>query len=192
MSQAKVGAAQGNEGAEEASTLWKSSTTYLSAVGLLVLGYFPALIVHQVWFRDKKPFIIASGVSIFALLFVLSLAIERIVQPFSGGLGPDTATAKKALADEKNGKNQTEALAKKRQVVEDCRDQTALVTWGLASGLGFLLSSILNVTMLGTILAAGPKPWYWADLLITGFVIGAGTKPLNDLVTRLQDKGVKT
>jgi hypothetical protein len=48
-------------------------------------------------------------------------------------------------------------VTEKQKAVENARDKTAVVTWGLVSGLGFLLASVLNVTMLGTILAAGQK-----------------------------------
>jgi hypothetical protein len=29
---------------------------------------------------------------------------------------------------------------------------------------------------------------YWADCLITGLVVGSGTKPLHDLITRVQSQ----
>lgn len=176
-------------GGAVSSTRGDKDFTGLAAVLLLAIGYGCGCLVHVIWYRDKSPFIVASGVSVFAVFFVLSLAIERIVQPFSGGLGPDTSTAKAALVEAKTAASAD--VTQKRKAVENARDKTAVVTWGLASGLGFLLASVLNVTMLGTILAAGQEPWYWVDLLITGLVIGSGTKPLNDLVTRLQDKDVK-
>jgi hypothetical protein len=30
------------------------------------------------------------------------------------------------------------------------------------------------------------SPPFWADLLVTGFVVGAGTKPLHDLVSHIE------
>lgn len=169
------------------ATLWERhpSSIYLAAAVFLVAFYGVAIGIHQIWFQHKGPYVLASGVSVYALLFVLALAIERVIQPFSARLGPDTEAAKAERAAAATDQARADAQAK----VDDSRNKTAIVTWGLASGLGFVFSSVLNVTVLGTILAAGPtKPWYPVDLLITGLVIGAGTKPLNDLVTRLQNK----
>lgn len=167
--------------------------TYAAALTLLVLGYVVGFGVHKAWFAGKEPFEIAGSLSVFAVLFVLALAIERMIQPFAPKLGPDSSEAKQTLTkaeqlpDETAGK--AVAIAHAKRDVDDARERTAIVTWGAASALGFILSAALNVTMMGTVLARGQQPRYWVDLLVTGFVIGAGTKPLNDLVTRLQDKG---
>lgn len=169
------------------------AATNLAAVALLGAGYLLAWAVHQVWFAGEPPFQVAGGISVFAVLFALALAIERIVQPFSASLGPDSSAARRALLavaqEHDGGPGRAARLAEAKAALDDARDKTAVVTWGAASGLGFVLSSALNVTLLGIVLASGQQPWYWVDLLVTGLVVGAGTKPLNDLATRLQDKG---
>jgi hypothetical protein len=49
------------------------------------------------------------------------------------------------------------------------------------------LSSALNITLLQAIRGEGSgQPPFWADLLVTGLVVGAGTKPLHDLITKLE------
>ena len=41
--------------------------------------------------------------------------------------------------------------------------------------------------LLTAVIATGSaQPPAWADLLVTGLVVGAGTKPLHDLVSRLE------
>ncbi len=170
----------------------RTLATYAAAAAILVGGYFAGFGIHKAWFDGKPAFEIASGISVFAVLFVLALAIERIIQPFTPILGPNSAETKKRLeaakaAPDDKASKQADIASATADLNSD-RDMTAIVTWGAASALGFILSSALNVTMLGSVLASGQQPWHWVDLLITGLVIGAGTKPLNDLVTRLQDK----
>ncbi|SRR6266508_2405034 len=180
-----------------AQALDPTAATRLAALGLLVAGYVIALGINVVGYdADRQPFKIATNLSAFAALFVLALAIERLVEPFSRGLGPDSEEKKEELVEATlvaEGKPGDEAAAKqvadKQADVNDARAKTAVVTWGLASGLGFILAAALNITLLAVIAAEGSgRPPYWVDLLVTGLVIGAGTKPLNDLVTRMEKK----
>jgi hypothetical protein len=107
--------------------------------------------------------------SAFTGLFILALAIERALEPFSAKLGPD------------------KARRTSRSEIEMCRWLTAVVTWGVATGLGFLLCAALNITLLQAVRANGSgQPPFWADLLVTGLVVGAGTKPLHDLVCSIE------
>jgi hypothetical protein len=107
--------------------------------------------------------------SAFAGLFILALAIERALEPFSAKLGPDKA--RRTTATE----------------VELCRRLTAVVSWGVATGFGFVLCAALNITLLQAVRANGSgQPPFWADLLVTGLVVGAGTKPLHDLVSNIE------
>jgi hypothetical protein len=76
--------------------------------------------------------------------------------------------------------------------IEISRRLTAVVTWGVATGLGFLLCAMLNITLLQAVRANGSgQPPFWADLLVTGLVVGAGTKPLHDLVANIERKNGK-
>ena len=57
----------------------------------------------------------------------------------------------------------------------------------MATGLGFLLCAVLNITLMQAVRANGSgQPPFWADLLVTGLVVGAGTKPLHDLVANIE------
>ena len=55
--------------------------------------------------------------------------------------------------------------------------------WGVASVLGFLLAWLLG---LWFIKAAGIQidPWY--DRILSGILLGSGTKPLHDLISYVQ------
>ena len=57
----------------------------------------------------------------------------------------------------------------------------------MATGLAFLLCAQLNITLLQAVRANGSgQPPFWADLLVTGLVVGAGTKPLHNLVSNIE------
>jgi hypothetical protein len=105
-------------------------------------------------------------------------------------LGPDTTKRKheqiRALAGAQVGDIE-ETAVKCRLEVEMCRRLTAIVTWGVATGLAFLLCAQLNVTLMQAVRASNSgTPPFWAYLLVTGLVVGAGTKPLHDLVCNIE------
>ncbi|MBT2449402.1 hypothetical protein J7F03_20360 [Streptomyces sp. ISL-43] len=161
------------------------------AIGYAVggVGYGLAFWVHIANFDKVAPYRVAGNISTFAMLFVLALAIERLIQPFAPKLGPDSEPVRLDLEEKKRTANTTSAeirTAEKKLI--EARNATALIAWGVASAIGFLLAASSNITLLRSILDASTMPWYWLDLLLTGLVIGAGTKPLNDLVTRLERK----
>jgi hypothetical protein len=138
----------------------------------LALGasaYFAAWGLHG---NSSSTYRIDNQWSALTGLFILALAIERVLEPFSRKLGPDT-TEDKAQGDQ-------DAIEMKRRL-------TAIVTWGMATGLAFLLCTKLNVTLMQAVRANGSgQPPFWADLLVTGLVVGAGTKPLHDLVSNIE------
>lgn len=139
-----------------------------TALGLLI----PALSFGVAWWlhgSTPSTYRIGSQWGAFTGLFILALAIERALEPFSSKIGPDKAT--------RTSPSQ----------VETCRRLTAVVTWGVATGLGFLLCAQLNITLLQAVRANNSgQPPFWADLLVTGLVVGAGTKPLHDLVCSIE------
>lgn len=166
----------------------RTALTITAALGFLVAGYLLALfVVHGMWVSGQPPQI-AAGFNAFALLFVMALAIERLIQPLAPGLGPNSNDAKAQLRAAKASKNDA-GIETAQAALADARNKTAVVTWGLATGLSCLLAAACNVTLLHAITnPTGPQAGYWVDLLVTGLAVGAGTKPLNDLWTRLQNK----
>ncbi len=163
----------------------RSKTVVSIAVGygVAAVTYGGALLVHG---QAPSTYRIDSQWSAFAGLFVLALAIERVLEPFTKYLGIDTEQTEQdrndALAE-----GAAQKAANMQADVKRGRELTAIVGWGVASALGFVLSSALNITLMQSIRAQNSgQPPFWADLLITGLVVGAGTKPLHDLVTNLQ------
>ena len=156
-------------------------------VGLAAAAFFIAWGLHG---SRSSTYRIDNQWSAFTGLFILALAIERAIAPFSRKLGPDTSKRKearsRALASAQ-ADNATEIAVEYHLAVEMCRRLTAVVTWGVATGLAFLLCAQLNITLMQAVRANGSgAPPFWADLLVTGLVVGAGTKPLHDLVSNIE------
>ena len=175
--------------AEPRSVRRAAMLTMVAAFGALIGGFLIALLlIHGLWIKGDEPSV-ASGYNTFALLFVMALALERLIQPFTPVLGPDTTVAKANLADVQASSAGEATVATAQMRVSDARSKTALVTWGVATGLASILAACLNVTLMHAVTSSsGTHPPYWIDLLVTGLVVGAGTKPLNDLWSRLQNK----
>jgi hypothetical protein len=156
-------------------------------VGLAVGAFFAAWGLHG---SASSTYRIDNQWSALTGLFILALAIERALEPFSRKLGPDTTKRKvkrdEALAGPRPA-GQRDRAPEFQSAIEISRRLTAVVTWGVATGLGFLLCAVLNITLLQAVRASGSgQPPFWADLLVTGLVVGAGTKPLHDLVSNIE------
>ena len=189
----KLAAARGQSKEDVRKRAW---ATLVAMLGLLVALYGIALILswkplHLNQHPEPK---LAAGLNAFALLFILALAIERVIQPISGFLGPDSAVSKAQLdVMDESGTAPLKKKEQKEATVSDDRSKTALVTWAAATGLACLAAVGLHVTLLHAVLdPSSARPPYWLDLAITGLAVGAGTKPLNDLWTTLQGKSGKS
>ena len=151
-------------------------------VGLAAAAFLIAWRLHG---NRSSTYRIDNQWSALTGLFILALAIERALEPFSRKLGQDTTRAK----EERDAPQRKASAAQDQNAVEMCRRLTGVVTWGAATGLSFLLCAKLNITLMQAVAANGSgQPPFWADLLVTGLVVGAGTKPLHDLVTNIERK----
>jgi hypothetical protein len=157
------------------------------AFGIAVAAFLAAWGLHG---NTASTYRVDGQWSAFTGLFVLALAIERAVEPFSRRLGPDTTRRKEAkdrVLASTRAADMKEIAVECQLAVEMCRRLTAVVTWGVATGLAFLLCAQLNITLMQAVRANGSgAPPFWADLLVTGLVVGAGTKPLHDLVSSIE------
>jgi hypothetical protein len=156
-------------------------------LGLAVGAFFAAWGLHG---SASSTYRVDNQWSALTGLFILALAIERALEPFSRKLGPDT-TKRKVKRDEAlagpRAAGRKDRAPEFQSAIEISRRLTGAVTWGVATGLGFLLCAMLNITLLQAVRANGSgQPPFWADLLVTGLVVGAGTKPLHDLVANIE------
>jgi hypothetical protein len=80
------------------------------------------------------------------------------------------------------------AAAHYKAAVDSARSSRGVLMWGLATCAATVVSAASGFCLLHT-LSADPT-WngvsYWTDCLVTGLVVGSGTKPLHDLLTRFQ------
>jgi hypothetical protein len=178
----RVASAPAGSAVRSPDKTWRSVAAGFSVAAVV---YLVALLVHG---STESTYRIGSDWSAFAGLFVLALAIERALEPFTKYLGPDTEELEQNRNDQL-AQDDANGTASAQADVHRGRKLTAIVVWGVATALGFALSSALNITLLQAIRGEGSgQPPFWADLLVTGLVVGAGTKPLHDLITNLEKK----
>jgi hypothetical protein len=80
------------------------------------------------------------------------------------------------------------AAAVYKAAVDRARAARGVIMWGLATGLSTILASAAGFCLLRMI--AANSSWngipMWVDAVVTGLVVGSGTKPLHDLINRVQ------
>ncbi|MEW2146823.1 hypothetical protein AB0869_28845 [Micromonospora vinacea] len=132
---------------------------------------------------------------VFLTLLVFAAAVERILEPFSRWLPGRAAEAalSRTVADvtsRVDGPTEAdrEAVAVATAKVARAKANRTIVAWGLASGLATVASSAGGFYVLHAV-AGGD--WngvaVWVDAVVTGVMVGSGTKPLHDLITRAQN-----
>nr|WP_296073205.1 hypothetical protein [uncultured Actinoplanes sp.] len=118
-------------------------------------------IVYLMWRNKATTSVIHSddSTTVFAVTVVLAAGVERLIEPFTRWVG----RSKDHVADR------------------------AVLIWGLATAVATVASAISGFYLLHGIAGAA---WngipVWADALITGLIVGSGTKPVHDLITRAQ------
>jgi hypothetical protein len=219
----------------------------LAAFGILAVG---TIVSYVVW-RSVKPtdFMPSSNYAVYAGLFVMALALERVLEPFSGLFIPsvkakkaqstalaanakraqvvaatsqlDAAVADPAAAQRAQETLQAAAAAQKDAAVAQkehhhSQANRAVLMWATAAVLAMLACSSLGIFLLRSIetpsavkgstasasvlsSSAAPSapspaknPDRLLDLLVTGLVVGAGTKPLHDLISQIQTTSGKS
>ncbi len=220
----------------------------LAAFGILAVG---TIVSYVVW-RSVKPadFMPSSNYAVYAGLFVMALALERVLEPFSGLFVPSVkakkaqstvmaAHAKRAevvaatsqlhaavvdpaAADQHAGEILQAAAAAQKDAAVAQKEQhhsqanRAVLMWATAAVLAMLACASLGIFLLRSIQtpsavngstvsasvrssSAAPSapspaknPNRLLDLLVTGLVVGAGTKPLHDLISQIQTTSGKS
>lgn len=116
-------------------------------------------------YHHPKATILPTGIGPFALLYIFAQAIERFLEPISTGIDKRT--------------NNSSATPNSK-----ARRNKAIFLWGTASFLAALASGGLGIFLLKTVgVKAGG---HLVDIFVTGLVVGAGTKPLHDLISNVQ------
>ncbi|MGE5830846.1 MAG: hypothetical protein ACM30G_21140 [Micromonosporaceae bacterium] len=161
-----------------------------AGLGLAVAGGLGAMMVDIM--VNPPVFRAQGGMSVFAALFVFAAAVERLLEPITRwmpGRG-EQQRYEQAVADMENGvPGATQAVAQHKAAVDRARASRGVLMWGLATGVATVLSAAGGFYLLRMI-NVDPSGWSvvppWLDALVTGLVVGSGTKPLHDLINRVQ------
>jgi hypothetical protein len=166
----------------------------IAGLGLAVWGGLAAMGVNNM--LAPPVFRVDNQMSAFGALFAAAAAVERVLEPFTRWMPGRKSMQKyeQAMADLANGvPGATHVAATAKAQVERDRSSRGVIMWGLATAVATIISSaggfyLLHVLSADSQWDAVPR---WVDALITGLVVGSGTKPLHDLVTRAQKKANK-
>ncbi|MEV0270602.1 hypothetical protein AB0H43_17610 [Hamadaea sp. NPDC050747] len=187
--------AQAPGDAETAAVPTMPAHLWAFGVGLALVGG-GLLAAWAIWANGPvNTFRATSEGSIFAGLVVVTAAVERVLEPFTRWL-PGRAAQHRydwALAAMENGAGTTAATAKAKADLEQAKADKGIIAWGLATGLATVMSASGGFYLLHMI-AENPQ-WdavpAWVDSLITGLIVGSGTKPVHDLISRVQQNKEK-
>lgn len=142
-----------------------------------------------------------TGISVFAGIYAGAQAIERLLEPLSHWLlptetsddeyGKAVTAADKAvtawLAEPTDATKQAietamNQMATKKNAIDELQDDRAVIFWAIASVVGILAAAQFNLFLLKLI---GISTTYSWDVFATGLILGAGTKPLHELIGKL-------
>lgn len=156
----------------------------VSAWLLVVGGAFAGYGLYE-WI-DPKAFAPGPEISLFAPLYILAQGIERLLEPFTPAFGSAEGKTKKEAVNERDqalAEANLNLCAKKQALVNRIRRNRAVIVWGAASLLAMLACGAFGIRLLSA--AKFDVPAFW-DIALTGLAVGAGTKPLHDLISNIQ------
>jgi hypothetical protein len=140
----------------------------------------------------------------------MAQVIERAVEPFSevdlthahtgGGLFSDTDAITmlqvviKDLQNKKDKDKEEESrLARYQGLLDKLQAKRTIAFWGLTSLMGMILSyftsglfEIVGATFQTIVIAGANITGHAIDSILSGMIIGGGTKPLHDLIGYLE------
>ena len=183
-------AAAGQENAAAVASQPAKAWSVIAGLGIAGLGAFVAWNIHQV--GAPPVFRIGDTMSTFGALFVMSAATERILEPFSRWMPgrSEVERYERAVADLENGvPGAMNAAAHYKAAIDSARASRGILMWGIATFAATIFSAGAGFYLL-RMLSDNPN-WNgvapWTDALITGLVVGSGTKPVHDVVQRFQN-----
>jgi hypothetical protein len=174
----------------------------ISAMAVVVIAAVVAtLFIKDPGFSTRGEPRPVDGLTIFAVFFVAAEAIERLLEPFASWIDPkmnDEVEMAKAEAENTFSdylarstdisavtSKMNEAAQKKVRALKS-RANRKIVFWAVATAIATVAAAGLKLYFLQTVgIARTPRA---LDIIATGLIIGAGTKPLHDLVTMISAK----
>lgn len=170
------------------------------AVGLTGLAVLVGIGVA--WYYRQPSFTPTVAFNAFAVMYIIAQAIERIsdpLTPFLGRAKPADEPKAKAI-DQPTAKTRRDLAvvnalmkpgdlpaatkaAQTQRNVDQIRANLTLLMWGVNSMLAMLASGLLGLYLLKTVGMTNVPTL--VDIAVTGLAIGAGTKPLHDLISNI-------
>jgi hypothetical protein len=141
-----------------------------------------------------------DATALFGVLFAFATAVERVLEPFARFMPGQHAKGEleKAVANMANKYHEATLddliqVAHAKSLVDKGRASRGLISWGIAVGLATVASASGGLYLLHSSAGDG---WHgipvWIDAIITGVVVGSGTKPLHDVISKVQKNKEKS
>ncbi|GAA3282122.1 hypothetical protein GCM10020218_036640 [Dactylosporangium vinaceum] len=141
-----------------------------------------------------------DATALFGVLFAFATAVERVLEPFARFMPGRHAKGdlEKAVANMANKYHDATLddliqVAHAKSMVDRGRADRGLISWGIAVALATVASASGGLYLLHSIAGDG---WHgipvWIDAIITGVVVGSGTKPLHDVISKVQKNKEKS
>lgn len=171
----------------DAGVVWRT-------FGIVILFSAASAVIYVV--SDPDLHLDLENFAVFAPIYAAAQAIERLLEPIAARFKP-SVEQKEALKTAKEQKltavtdEQQQTAQAAEQAASDAlskrRSERALLYFAIASCFSLILTGVLGLGILQA-MATEPMEEYLRaiDVVLTGLVIAAGTKPLHDLVSRLE------
>jgi hypothetical protein len=165
------------------------------AVCLLVLAFAVAHLGKPP--KGASPRVVTvEGLNAFALFYVMAFVVERLMEPFASISALTPAHHEKArdqhLAVARSATDRTaqddalDAAAAEQAHVDRWRADRTLIVMGVATVIGAAFAAKLRLYFLVAVGVVPGTVSHGVNVFVTALVIGGGTKPLHDLITRIQ------
>ena len=166
---------------------WLILAAYLWVGVSAFLGYM--LAAHWVQPTPIK-LVSVEGLTLFALFYIFAAAIERLVEPLKNLIFDSRKKQAINIRDHGKAAGNLQQAADGQAEINEARADSGIVTWAFATSFAMLGTSATGLFFLHAISIEGVS--LWLDVLITGLAIGAGTKPLHDLIGYIENKNIST
>jgi hypothetical protein len=164
----------------------------LIALLLVAAGAAAAVAIDDAYAVPTMP--VASDAAAIVVVILFAAVVERLVEPLTRWMPGRRAQFRyeQQIADLANRVPQVSlgSVAAAKAAVAQRRAEKALLSWGLATGLATVLAAAAGFHLLRILVETDGPAWgvvpVWVDALATGLVVGTSTKPVHDLLTRMQ------
>lgn len=174
-------------------------------LGRLYLGLLAAVVAAVVLDAISGIDIkIENEFILLGVFYIVAQAVERLVEPLLAKetVAPQTedkkaelGKAKVALASAESAVEAQGDAKAAQEALTAAQQQRARAGWALASIFALIACGALGLGLIesvSTVTVEGGKSDRWlslfsaVDIVVTGLAVGAGTKPLHDLITRIE------